>query len=195
MGTIHDNAGAAAPAADDDVALAPPAATSEDTATLAPAPEPVAPAAAVPTDATVPVEGDDVNVARLRALLGDLKTKLSKKNPSNKDAQAAARVNLQLTKLLVHMPKVPLLDVYLQFLRENADGVAAREKFLLGSTTLGSTDERQVCTLYSLFMDVVDGLVLRVNNSEITKILEKPEFAAYFHRKVAVLAQQRNQAG
>lgn len=200
-------------------AVKPPVKT-EDTVVLAtptPTPAPVVEAPAEPAPVEVPVveaasqvvvtvatpaksavkasleivEGDDAQVINLKTQLAAFCESNSNWGETPEDYKQSAKLILQITKYVLQFPKVDVLDAFLTFFEENADGVCAGRNYLKGTSTLSQSDERLVGYLHALFLDLAHKNVVPINPGMVTQVLKKPEIANYYSRRISALVQSK----
>jgi hypothetical protein len=137
----------------------------------------------------VPNDEDDANKAQLRALLNEFVIANSVKAKNPEAFTESAKLSVAVAKFIIAHPKTDILDLYLEFFKENPNDVCNPLHYMKGSTTLPKGDERIVGTLFGLFNDLASGVVVRINAGHVTAVLTKPEFANYTQRKISVLTQ------
>lgn len=135
-------------------------------------------------------ESDNEQVSMIKVQLAAFAKAVTRPTgKTNDDFRQAAKLCLQFTKHVIQYPKIPVLDTLLAFFQENQEGACASTNYMKGSTTLSMADQQQVGYLYSLFTDLANKTVVRVNSALVINVLKKPEIAEYYNRKMAGIRQ------
>lgn len=182
---------APAPAAKKEKAA--PAADKVVTNTPAPAPA-VAETVTETVEAPAAEEADDnALVTELKGYLNDFATLNKKIGSDPKDFRESANMVSLITRFIIRGPKPPILNAFLAFVEEHKKDCCSGTNYMKGVDLLPQMEQQRIGYLFNLFSDVANGVLVRVDQNQIIRVLGKHEFVQFLSRRQAVMAQNQAQ--